>query len=137
MKLIFFKGNGDWQDKLIRFFTRSQFSHCEFYDEDKNLFIGVRPETGKVSEYYRLLQYDEWEIISLPKRYNNEIYSFYNKTKSQGYDWVQIVFTHILPFNLHKRNKWTCSEWCAKAIGINNSYRYSPEKLYKYIKGKE
>ena len=127
----------DW---LTRVLTRGQYSHCE---------IAMRlPETADGQEYecysasirdggVRLktmsLPADKWDLIPLPDSVGERLHGLWEETQGQGYDLpgaFGVVFG--LPEN---RRRWFCSEWVGKALGLAESWRFSPNDLAAIFKG--
>ena len=122
----------DW---LTRVLTRGKYSHCE---------IAVRlPETADGQEYecysasirdkgVRMktmpLPADKWDLIPLDDAVlHAHTVGLYLRTAGQGYDLpgaFGVVFG--LPEN---RRRWFCSEWVGKALGLPESWRFSPNDL--------
>ena len=121
----------DW---LTRVLTRGKYSHCE---------IAVRlPETADGQEYacYSASIRDKgvrrkvmplppakWDLIPLPDGVGGRLEALWAQTQGQGYDLpgaFGVVFG--LPEN---RRRWFCSEWVGKALGLSESWRFSPNDL--------
>lgn len=122
-------------DGLTRILTRGRYSHCE---------LAVRiPETAGGQEYecysaslrdggVRMkvmpLPADKWDLIPLDDAVlHAHTVGLYLRTAGQGYDLpgaFGVVFW--LPEN---RRRWFCSEWVGKALGLAESWRFSPNDL--------
>ena len=121
-------------DGLTRILTRGRYSHCE---------LAVRlPETAGGQEYecYSASLRDggvrrkimplpsaKWDLIPLPDSVGGRLETLWSQTQSQGYDLpgaFGVVFG--LPEN---RKRWFCSEWVGKALGLAESWRFSPNDL--------
>ena len=122
----------DWFTRVL---TRGRYSHCE---------IAVRlPETADGQEYecysaslrdggVRMktmpLPADKWDLIPLDDAVlHAHTVGLYLRTAGQGYDLpgaFGVVFG--LPEN---RKRWFCSEWVGKALGLAESWRFSPNDL--------
>lgn len=121
-------------DGLTRILTRGRYSHCE---------LAVRlPETAGGQEYecYSASLRDggvrrkimplpsaKWDLIELPDSVGGRLETLWSQTQSQGYDLpgaFGVVFG--LPEN---RRRWFCSEWVGKALGLAESWRFSPNDL--------
>ena len=142
--LALYKGNRDgtgWRvwaarftDGLTRILTRGRYSHCE---------LAVRlPETAGGQEYecYSASLRDggvrrktmplpsaKWDLIALPDSVGERLHSLWKETQGQGYDLpgaFGVVFG--LPEN---RKRWFCSEWVGAALGLSESWRFSPNDL--------
>ena len=142
--LALYKGNRDgtgWRvwaarftDGLTRILTRGRYSHCE---------LAVRlPETAGGQEYecYSASMRDggvrrkimplpsaKWDLIELPDSVGERLHGLWEATQGQGYDLpgaFGVVFG--LPEN---RKRWFCSEWVGAALGLSESWRFSPNDL--------
>ena len=122
-------------DGLTRILTRGKYSHCE---------LAVRlPETADGQEYecysaslrdggVRMktmpLPADKWDLIPLDDAVlHAHTVGLYLRTAGQGYDLpgaFGVVFG--LPEN---RRRWFCSEWVGAALGLAESWRFSPNDL--------
>nr|DAJ30637.1 MAG TPA: Permuted papain-like amidase enzyme, YaeF/YiiX, C92 family [Caudoviricetes sp.] len=118
-------------DGLTRILTRGRYSHCE---------LAVRlPETADGQEYecysaslrdkgvrrkIMPLPSDKWDLIPLPDGVGRRLETLLAQTQGQGYDLpgaFGVVFG--LPEN---RRRWFCSEWVGAALGLPESWRFSP-----------
>lgn len=121
-------------DGLTRVLTRGRYSHCE---------LAVRlPETADGQEYecysaslrdkgVRMkvmpLPETKWDLIALPDSVGGRLHGLWEATQGQGYDLpgaFGVVFG--LPEN---RRRWFCSEWVGAALGLSESWRFSPNDL--------
>lgn len=130
MKVAFYKASGDWTDKLIRFWTGGNYSHVE-------IVIG---ELWYTSSWYdggvvrRKIDYkvENWDFLEVPDDLADNVIELFCTTKSQKYDLLGILFNEIFPFKVEDKNKWYCSEWVAKGLGID--IKTNPNVLYEIIK---
>lgn len=136
MYIVFYKDNFKWWSRLIKWWTKGKYSHCEFYDGEK--LIGISNEQ-RVRKLKQPLNKDKWDIFKL----NKEIYieKFYQKTQGKKYDWLGIILANIFNFKTHNPNKYTCSEWVAECIDSNldilenkNYIQYTPALLCDVLK---
>ena len=122
----------DW---LTRVLTRGRYSHCE---------LAVRlPETADGQEYecysaslrdggVRMktmpLPADKWDLIPLDDVVlHAHTVGLYLRTAGQGYD---LPGAFGVVFGLREnRKRWFCSEWVGKALGLAESWRFSPNDL--------
>ncbi|WP_250591330.1 hypothetical protein [Neisseria subflava] len=75
----------------------------------------------------------KWDLIALPDSVGGRLHSLWKETQGQGYDLpgaFGVVFG--LPEN---RRRWFCSEWAGKALGLSESWRFSPNDLAAIFKG--
>ena len=121
----------DW---LTRVLTRGKYSHCE---------IAVRlPETADGQEYecysasirdkgVRMktmpLPSAKWDLIPLPDSVGWRLETMWAQTQGQGYD---LLGAFGVVFGLRENHRrWFCSEWVGKALGLPESWRFSPNDL--------
>ena len=121
-------------DGLTRILTRGRYSHCE---------LAVRlPETADGQEYecYSASLRDKgvrrkimplpsakWDLIALPDGVGERLHGLWEETQGQGYD---LPGAFGVVFGLREnRRRWFCSEWAGKALGLAESWRFSPNDL--------
>lgn len=135
MYIAFQKKSHTFLDKVISFVTRSEYVHCElvsvktsnsFYGYTSEPFVGVRSKWVKYNQ-------DEWDIIKLPDRYCNlnNVKIFYNITKGKKYDYLGVL--GFVFGNDDDKDRYFCSEWCSEALGLSNTSRITPGKLYEIV----
>ena len=127
-KLAFYKAkHGNFVDKLIAWWTNSEYSHVELVINDA--WYSTSPRDLKVRKAYLIPNEKHWDFIDI-KIDQNKVEDFYSRTKGAKYDWLGISLTQIINLEIHNPKKWFCSEWVAKALGLKNTNRYSPQDLY-------
>lgn len=131
MYIAFNKSNKTLMDKLIRFFTKSEYVHCELVTvkrTDKFYGYSAYPGEGVRAKW---ISYDpnEWEFIKIP---TVDVKSFMEKTEGKKYDYLGAL--GFVFGNNDNPNRWFCSEWCATVLGLENPSKLSPGDLYKKIK---
>lgn len=137
MYLAFKKTTDDIFDHLTKFFTRSNYVHCElvtvkqadkFFGYSSLPLIGVRSEWVEYkAEDWDFVKVDCFNEITL-----NGIKKFFNLTEGMRYDYLGAcgIVLKRLP---QDPVRYFCSEWCAKALGISKAWTYSPAKLREYV----
>jgi len=141
MQLAFYKGKGNFVDFLIRWWTKSRFSHVELVFSDQAWFSSTRSR-GTHIEWSPQTHMMEWEYLNVPMSQEQEraIKLWCLKENSKKYDYIGILFSQIFSFKRHNENKWFCSEICLAAlqhIGLHPNYaphNVSPGRLYNIIK---
>jgi len=58
------------------------------------------------------------------------ILDFFEETKECKYDWIGMILSQFLPFNIKRKNKWYCSEWIAYALRISGVVDWKVIKIY-------
>ncbi len=117
-------------DEIIRFFTKSRYSHCEIAIERSDGYYDCYSASPRDSgvRYKRMALYEtRWELIPVavaPSR----IQRFFKKTKGKQYDlWGALAIALVL--TKHRKNRYFCSEWCWEALGGKDGWRFSPAQL--------
>lgn len=136
MKILFYRAEyGTFVDKLIAWWTRGPYSHTELYFEEDGLCYSCSPREDECRYKKIDISGEHWDYFFLKDEYFDyeQIRFFCDTQLGKRYDWIGIIFSHIIRWNKHCKNKWFCSEICAEILKIENSNRYSPNKLYKYL----
>lgn len=114
-------------NRLVRWWTRSQYSHCEIVFatghsgsasfEDK----GVR---------FKVINFDpaRWDFIELPKHLEKGAFAWFEAHRGMPYDLLGNLRFIIAPISDDK-HKWFCSEAAAAALGMPDPWRYDPGAL--------
>ncbi len=149
--LALYKGNSTTkiehiQDKLIRFFTKGIYSHCEIVVHKQECW--ERYDYRDVYECYtssprdsgvRCKQIDindgKWDLIHLDNITEEQVKAYFEKTKGAKYDW-RGVFGLVLGFR-EKKSKFFCSEWCFNLIfNSSEGWRFNPNQLAVILRTK-
>ena len=128
-KLAFYKGPGDITDKAIRWYTDSEYSHVELVIE--NMWYSTSPRDLAVRAKKIAPRDGHWDYVEVDVD-ELSVASLYAATKGAKYDFLGIVLSQFMPLDIHSRKRWFCSEFCAEALKLKDSNKYSPEDLYKY-----
>jgi hypothetical protein len=129
-QLAFYKAPGQIDDKLIRWWTGSPYSHVELVVD--GVWYSSSARDGGVRAKIITPRNDAWDYlnISVDAEWLNKVF---NETKGQGYDYVNIVLTQVLPLGLERPDKWICSEWCAYAL-FGQKSKMNPGQLYNRVR---
>ena len=134
IQIAFYKGEGNWLNKLVRWWTKSKYSHAELILPDGITWLGISPFLkSKVESREKLIVDDlEWDFVSIritEEQYQN-IIDFYNETCGNGYDWTGMLLSQFLPFRIKHNKRWYCSEWIAYALRISCVVDWKIIKIY-------
>ena len=142
VRVAFYKGKGNLFDKLIRWWTKSPYSHCEVVIN--NIWYSSSPVDLSVRAKQISCDYSKWDFILLTDDAVKEarmIEYFYNE-QGKKYDWLGIVLSQVIPLDIQNPNRWFCSEISSAMLmhgGCidmkNKASWYSPQRLYKKLKG--
>lgn len=110
MRIAFYKGSGAVFDKLIRWWTKSAYSHCEFVFSD-GAFFSASPRDGG-TRFKFIAQDEQWDFVDLPFSTMDElrIRNFCDSENGCNYDWIGIALTQVLPLSFESPWWWFCSE---------------------------
>tara|TARA_R110000787_G_scaffold10338_3_gene35158 strand:- start:10621 stop:11097 length:477 start_codon:yes stop_codon:yes gene_type:complete len=134
LHVAFYRGSGGWKNKIIRWWTKSPYSHVELVLPDNETWISISPLlTSKVAMRTRK-EWDpkQWELVKLDitEQQLLVILEFYESTKGCSYDWVGMFLSQFLPFHIKRKGKWYCSEWIAYALRISCIVDWRLIKIY-------
>ena len=110
IKVAFYKADGDWINRIVRWWTKSRYSHAELVMPDGLTWIGISPFKGsllraKEKKYFSSL---EWDFVELEVT-EQQIYvinEFYEATKGLPYDWAGMLLSQCLPFHIKQKEKF-------------------------------
>lgn len=140
LTFAFYKARGDWKNKLVRFSTKSPYSHCEVIFSlakmgDRVLCHSSSSRDGGVRSKEVTLVPEHWDLVHLPLCFfdRDRVEHQINQSAGARYDYPGILLSHVFSLNRHAEEKWFCSEFCAALIGIPNPHTYSPQALYDLL----
>lgn len=123
IKLAFKKVNNKSSlfNKLISKYTKSKYYHTELVLN--NNWISSDPKEGVYIKEVDNIKNEEWDFIifekiSISERDYGIIMDYIKKQDDKKYDFLGIILSQIVPFSLHNRNKYFCSELCTKILQL-------------------
>jgi hypothetical protein len=133
--------------KLIRFATKSKYSHSAFkFDLQGTSFVVEAQKKGvyiiSFTEWQKKYKYkfDSIEIFGNPYKIKKEALSYCGAT---NYDFFSLNVAHpikiltgiwIGPKGLKAKKKMTCSEFIATVLKYEGAHDMTPDELYKILK---
>lgn len=129
-ELAFYKAEGNYFDKLIRWWTKSKYSHVEIVYGDKWYSSSYRDDGVRVKAM-KAPNPDSWDYVEVdvdPDRLED----VYMKHVGKGYDWLGIALSEWLPLGIQNDYKCYCSEFCAEVIGLGKT-NISPKRLHEIV----
>ena len=107
------KDDTSFTNKLICWWTKSRFYHCELIIGNK--WISSNPDDGGVTIKDLKPLNDNWEYYKLPtikltKVQFDRIISWIKSQSDKKYDWYGLIMSTVFKLNWHNDNKWFCSE---------------------------
>jgi len=133
--IAFYKGKGDILNKIVRWWTKSKYSHAELILDDCETWISISPKfLSKIKASKKFFANPaQWDFVPLnvdSEQYQT-ILDFYDETKGSGYDWIGMLLSQFLPFRIKTENRWYCSEWIAYALRIACVVDWKIIKIYE------
>lgn len=131
--IAFYKGRGLKRDRLIRWWTKSRYSHVELILPDGNI-SGIRPPYYSLvtTRAIKKLNESEWDLLEVEVS-NSQLgllQGFIASTEGQGYDWLGMIASNISPLKVRAPGRWYCSEWVAYALSVSGVLPWKFAKLY-------
>lgn len=126
-QLALYKGSGQIGNAVIRWWTGSQYSHCELVVDGWCYSSSVMDKGVR----RKLIDLDSghWDLIELPWAAAEFVRDYFDKTDHLGYGWGALVTSQFLNLGIGYADSQFCSEWCANALHIPNASAYSPQTL--------
>ena len=121
----------------MRRWTKSQYSHAELILNDKTTWIGISPFIKSQVTDRKNVEYnpENWDFYKIPitdEQYT-AILDFYDITKGATYDWIGMLLSQFLSFNIKQKYKWYCSEWITNALVLCGVINWSSVHIYDKI----
>ena len=140
IRLAFYKGKGNWLDTLIRWYTRSKYSHVEMVID--GMWYSASLYESRVRRKVIASDDNKWDFVDVECEYEQKyaMKAFLDRQLGKSYDYMGVVLSQVLPLEVEDPKKWFCSELCARALqniekigrGKTASW-YSPGRLYDVI----
>lgn len=129
--LAFYKAQGNYQDKLIRFRTMSPYSHVELVID--RLCYSSSPRDGGVRKKIIELEPNKWDLVAVPWLQSSQALRVFEKYSGSEYDLLGVLVGQLFNAPIHDRDKCFCSELVAEMLGFEQPWRYSPASLYLVV----
>lgn len=140
MYVVFFKGPGNIFDKVIRWWTKGTYSHCELVFSDNTSFSA---DIKMFKTRFKKVTYckDDWDIfeVNVTSEEEQTMRKFCEDEDGCWYDIVGILFTQFIPLSFENPWWWFCSE-----VGVATfkqisefeeiePFKCDPDKFYKLL----
>lgn len=131
MKATFYRGTRPGvpgvYNRLVRWWTRSDFSHAELIFSD-----GMAASASYMDGGVRVKRIDfdpaHWDFVELPAHLEPAARAWFVEHAGQPYDLLGNLHFLLGPI-ADDRGKWFCSESIAAALGMPDPWRYDPGVL--------
>ena len=125
--LALYKGKGPIGNTVIRYWTKSIYSHCEIVVD------GVCYSSSLMDKGVRSKEIDledgKWDLIPLPWVNPQDVINYFRTTDHYKYGYWGIITSQFLNRNGGEKEAPFCSEWCAAIIGYPTPSILSPHTL--------
>ena len=134
VQLALYKGKGEFGNAVIRWWTRSPYSHCELVVDgwcysSSVMDKGVRKKQVGTGADQIDLRAEHWDLVPLRWADAAAILQHFVRTDPDRYGWPTLIASQLLNRNLQVEHAAFCSEWCAAALGLPSPASYSPATL--------
>lgn len=123
-----------FSDRLIRWVTKSPYSHCEIaiaQDNGHYRCLSSHVRDGGVREKILRLAPENWDIVPASLEAEAAL-AFFAREKGSGYDYSGVL-RFVLPFLRASKTRWFCSEFVAAALGMDRPERQSPQDVFAWL----
>lgn len=131
VQLALYKGKGQLANSFIRWWTNSQYSHCELVADgwcysSSAMDKGVRRKLIDLND-------GKWRVIDVPFADADYIREYFYATDRHYYGWPGLVSSQLFNRNSSHEHAQFCSEWCANALKLPSAPSYSPASLERIV----
>ncbi|MBS0474700.1 MAG: hypothetical protein JSR28_06075 [Proteobacteria bacterium] len=132
VKLALYKPHrlSDIGGRLVCWWTRSPYSHCELVVGDECYSSSIRD--GGVRRKRIDISGEHWTVVPLLHVNPLAVSQLYASTKGAGYGWLDLLAQQVLRTPFEDRNRWFCSEWVASALGLARPETWTPGMLAEH-----
>ena len=126
--LAFCKARYNFMDDIIRWWTKSKYTHVELIMPDGdwlslrhgNMWMKRKSPLKIMAIPRDCINPRIWDTISIEvtEEQLKSIRLFFKETSGAGYDWVGMILSHVMRIKIKLRSMWYCSEWVMQALKI-------------------
>lgn len=131
VKIAFYKNKSHLFNKLVSWYTRGKYSHCEIIVGETQAGESVCYSSSfrdhGVRKKYIILDPNVWDVVTID--YDPKIaQDWFDQRIGYKYDVLGLVGFLFRRLDGEKR-KYFCSEAVAESIGFSESWRFDPNTL--------
>lgn len=130
VRLAFYKAEGNFFDKLIRWWTNSKYSHVEIV-VSTDWYSSSYRDNGVRVKSMKAPNPESWDYVDVEIDLD-VLEAVYDEHSGKGYDWLGILFSQWIPLNIHQKSKCYCSEFCAEVLQLPKT-GLSPQELFEQV----
>lgn len=127
MKLALYKGSNRCISKLIKWWTKSDYSHCEIVFSDGMWGSSSDLEGGVCLRY---VEHDPqlWVFYDISHFNETRARAWFELNKGRGYDYLGLLGFVIRPIK-GSLGRLGCGHACMAALGYKEPWRFDPGML--------
>lgn len=137
MKIAFYKGKTRLFNRLVSWYLRGNYSHCEAIinttADGYSLCASSSFMDGGVRLKFIKLDPEHWDVVDVPGS-SAAAYEWTKERDGDGYDLLG-----LLGFAWRRQSgdktKWFCSESVAAMLGLPEPWRFDPMTLWAALSG--
>lgn len=138
MQIALYKGRKRLFNRLVSWWTRSPYSHCELVVGHLNagaLCWSSSYQDGGVRLKVIQLNPAHWDIVDLQLTPGqaDAAQQWFRAHEGQGYDLAGLVGCVLRPYR-QQQNKWYCNEAVGAAVGLAEPWRFDPGSFAAALK---
>lgn len=137
--VAFYRGKGRVSDRIVRFATRSPFSHVELIRQDERprrgetvRCISASGRDGGVRIKDIRLEAPKWDVYAVPWA-PGDAWDRAEAHLGAPYELWSMVISQFFNFRRHSRRRWFCSELVAHALGLSMPHAMAPGDLLRAV----
>ncbi len=137
--VAFYRGHGRMSDIVVRWATRSSYSHCELIRQpqrprhgDTVTCLSASGRDGGVRIKDVTLERPKWSIYAVPWA-PQDTWDRAAEKVGEPYDLLSMFTSQLFNFRRNARGKWYCSELIAHGLGLSMPHAMSPGDLLRTI----
>lgn len=136
IRIAFFKGNKDeWHHRFIRWWTKSPYSHAEIVLDDGETWVSISPflytrVAARVRVQVEPKDWDYLDFLITPEELH-ALKDFIAETTGDGYDWIGMLLSQVLPIIIKGKGRWYCSQWIAHALSHAGIVKWKRLGIYE------
>jgi hypothetical protein len=138
VQIAFYKGRVRLFNRLVAWWTRGPYSHCELiasYTADGTAVCwSASIADGGVRRKEIKLDPDHWDLLDVPAG-NGALggaLAWFGNNAGSAYD-VAGLLGFVWRASADNKLRWFCSEAVAAALGFGQAWRFSPNDLYAVL----
>lgn len=134
MKVAFYKGKKRLFNKLVSWWTRGPYSHCELVFSDGTSASSSFVDGG-VRYKHILYNNDHWDFIELGQQFDEQkAREWFDAHEGCAYDVLGIAGFVVRAIG-DDGHKYFCNESILNALGISQGWRFDPNSTYALLGG--